>query len=324
MRILQRKLLGRYSAIDTFLKTSSIFPARTQFGNSQSPQIGLNLTRTLTPLDMPTLKRILLFLLFALGFSTQVLSQSLPNHTDPSTRDDAPDLAGVPSLRFLTGTDFPPFNYRDDRGQLVGFHIDLAKAICASLDISCTMQAWPWAQVTDALASNQGDVLLAGLAIDEVTAEQFDFSSLYLTLPGRFVTAATNALSFDPFELGDKNLAVREGSAHETFVKTYFPDARITGYATELDALTAVADKTADAFFGDALRASYWLNDNADCCAFAGEAYFNPQYFGAGLAAAIPAGRGAVREAINYALLRLKRNGKLDELYLRWFPISFY
>ena len=41
-------------------------------------------------------------------------------------------------------------------------------------------------------------------------------------------------------------------------------------------------------------------------------------------AAAVPAGHDAVRLAIDYALVKLKNEGTLDELYLRWFPVSFY
>ncbi len=75
---------------------------------------------------------------------------------------------------------------------------------------------------------------------------------------------------------------------------------------------------------GDALRAAFWLNDNPGCCAFAGEPYFRPQLFGAGLAIAVAAGHDPVRHALDRALVRLKENGTLDELYLRWFPIGFY
>ena len=33
---------------------------------------------------------------------------------------------------------------------------------------------------------------------------------------------------------------------------------------------------------------------------------------------------GAAGPAIDYSLARLKKDGTLDELYLRWFPIGFY
>ncbi|SEQ53280.1 amino acid ABC transporter substrate-binding protein, PAAT family [Devosia sp. YR412] len=251
-------------------------------------------------------------------------AQTLPYHADPSAREILPGSNAVPAIRFLTTADFPPFNFRDSSGELIGFNVDLAKRICAEVNVACTIQAWPWEQAANALGDNQGDALIAGLAMSDETGATFDFSSTYLALPGRFVTRAGDIGLFDANSLGGKMVAVRAGSTHESFLKRYLPEASLLPFDIEADALVAVRDGKADSFFGDAMRASFWLNDNLDCCGFAGEAYFRPQLFGEGLAVAVPAGKDAVRHAIDWALVRLKDNGALDELYLRWFPVGFY
>lgn len=251
-------------------------------------------------------------------------AQVIPNHIDPSARDVIPDLSPVPSIRFLTTADFPPFNYRDDNGTLVGFNVDLAQAICENLSISCTIQAWPWDQAAKALEDNLGDALIAGLAITPDNGKSFDFSSIYMMLPGRFVTRLDDTAGFNPVALAGKTVAVRRDSTHEEFVRRYVQGANIAEYDSEPEALDALRVGKADAYFGDALRASFWLNSHTTCCDFAGEAYFRPDLFGEGLAVAVPAGNDAVRLAINYGLTRLKRSGVYDQLYLRWFPVSFY
>ncbi|HWB46270.1 MAG TPA: transporter substrate-binding domain-containing protein [Hyphomicrobiaceae bacterium] len=259
-----------------------------------------------------------------LGGVDAARAQALPYHADPSARDLVPNLTAVPSIRFLTTADFPPFNYRDATGELVGFNVDVARALCADLEITCTIQAWPWDQASSALADGQGDALIAGLAMTPENGKRFDFSSIYLMLPGRFVAKDTGIAGFSPTQLAGKAVAVRKGSSHETFVTRYVPDAKPVEFDTEFLALEAVRDGKADAYFGDAMRASFWLNDNPDCCGFAGPPYFRPDLFGDGLSVALPAGHDAVRQAIDYGLIRLKRSGVLDELYLRWFPIGFY
>jgi len=269
--------------------------------------------------------RLLLALLFAAFGSCAALAQALPYHADPSARDLVPNLAAVPSIRFLTTADFPPFNYRDRSGELVGYNVDLARAVCADLNIACTIQAWPWEQASKALEDGQGDALIAGLAMTAETGALFDFSNIYLMLPGRFVLPRAGAgTGFDPAQLAGHAVAVRQGSAHEIFVTRYLPDAKLMAFDTEIAALEAVRDGAADAYFGDAMRASFWLNANPGCCAFAGQPYFRPDLFGDGLAVAVDAGHDTVRLAIDYSLARLKRSGVLDELYLRWFPIGFY
>jgi polar amino acid transport system substrate-binding protein len=266
---------------------------------------------------------MLLWLVFAV-LATPAFGQSLPYHADPSAREILPSLTPVPAIRFLTTADFPPFNFRDATGELIGFNVDLAKRICAEANVACTIQAWPWEQAASALSDSQGDALIAGLAMTDENGALFDFSSVYLALPGRFVTRAADIGVFEANELAGKSVAVRAGSAHETFLTRYLPDVILARFDSEIAALQAVEQGSADAFFGDAMRASFWLNENLNCCGFAGEPYFRPNLFGEGLSIAVPAGHDAVRHAIDWALVKLKDNGALDELYLRWFPVGFY
>ncbi len=260
----------------------------------------------------------------ALGPGMSVRAQVFPNHFDPTSRDSVAEIEEVPAIRFLTTPDFPPLNYRSANGELVGFHIDLAQAICEALEAACTIQSWPWEQAPDALLDNQGDALIAGLAITSETGMRFDFSQIYLMFPGRFVVGNADLNEFNPKALEGRVISVRGGSGHDVFASRYLSGVQLARFETELEALQAVEAGGVYAYFGDAMRASFWLNENPDCCAFAEEAYFRPDLFGEGLAIAFPANQNLVRRAVNAALVQLKRNGTLDELYLRWFPIGFY
>ena len=268
--------------------------------------------------------RTFLALTLTLLATAPAFAQALPYHADPSAREMSPTLSPVPAIRFLTTADFPPFNFRDSNGELIGFNVDLARRICTEANVACTIQAWPWEQAADALSDSQGDALIAGLDMSPENGARFDFSAIYMALPGRFVTRLPDVEGFDPNALGGKTVAVRTGSAHEAFMKRYLPDVALQGFATELEGLGAVRDNAADAFFGDGMRSSFWLNENLACCGFAGEPYFRPALFGEGLSIAVPAGNDPIRHAIDWALIKLKDNGTLDELYLRWFPVGFY
>ena len=80
-----------------------------------------------------------------------------------------------------------------------------------------------------------------------------------------------SAAAFSPAALKGKTVSVRTGSRHEEFLKRYLPEATIAGFPSEVEALAAVQNNQAQAFFGDAMRASFWLNDNLSCCGFAGD-----------------------------------------------------
>lgn len=268
--------------------------------------------------------RLVQILLMVLLMPMTAQAQALPSHVDPNARDVVPNLAAVPTIRFLTTADYPPFNFRDASGELTGFNIDLARALCADLGITCTIQAWPWEQAEQALEDNQGDALIAGLALTEKAGMRFDFSAIYLAFPGRFIAPVAGGSAFDPLGLEGKRVGVRQGSAHEAFISRFLPGADLRPYPDEFAALDALKKGELDAVFADGLRASFWLNTHVGCCEFRGEPYFRPDLFGEGLAVALPAGHDAVRQVIDYGLARLKRAGVIDELYLRWFPVSFY
>lgn len=267
--------------------------------------------------------RLIVALLPVLFSGAAAVAQGFPSYADPNQREALGEEITVPAIRFLTTADFPPFNYRGGDGALTGFNIDLARALCSELKAVCTVQAWPWDQARDALLDNQGDAFIGGLAITPQSAESFDFTTVYMALPARFVAPKSDASAFDPRKPGLK-IAVRDGSAQAKLVDRFMQQAENIPFETEIKALEAVKDGQADAYFGDAMRASFWLNAHPDCCAFAGEPYFRPDLFGEGMAIAVPAGHDTMRLALDKGLVRLQRSGKLEELYLRWFPVGFY
>ena len=63
----------------------------------------------------------------------------IPNFWDAHERFVKPDLASLPRLKFLTTTDFPPFNFIDRKKRLSGFHIDLAGYLNPQVCRKCTI-----------------------------------------------------------------------------------------------------------------------------------------------------------------------------------------
>ena len=63
---------------------------------------------------------------------------AVPGFWDPRRRPERPDTSRLTVIRFLTETDYPPFNYAGADGNPTGFNVDLARAICDELQISCT------------------------------------------------------------------------------------------------------------------------------------------------------------------------------------------
>lgn len=229
-------------------------------------------------------------------------------------------------IRFVTTADYPPFNFLDAAGRLTGFNIDLARAICDELGLPCTIQARPWDDLLVALGDDRADAAIAGVAMTAETAAEARFSDVYLKLPARFVVRRGLRLNISPDDLANRRIAVVAGSAHEAYLQTYFPRVRIQPHATALEAESALRLGRADALFGDGLQLAFWLEgiDAADCCIFAGGPYLDSRFFGEGMAIAVAPDDDELRHAINAALAAIAADGTYAELYLRYFPLSFY
>jgi polar amino acid transport system substrate-binding protein len=267
-------------------------------------------------------------LTFACG-SARAAEPQVPMFWDAKERLPKPDLSGLARLRFLTTTDFPPFNFLDGEGRLSGFHVDLARAICAELDIAdkCQIQAVPWAELDGMLQSGQGEAILAGIAVTPESRLKYAFSRPYLRFPARFVMPKTTAVSEPEYDrLQGKRVGVIAGSAHERMLRANFPGMKIVTYSRQDWMLQDLKAARIAAAFGDGMRLGFWLagTEAGGCCRFARGAYLAPEYLGSGLAIATRAGEQALAAAFDAALHQIAVKGVFAELYLRYFPVSFF
>ena len=252
---------------------------------------------------------------------------TVPNFWDPKRRVERPPAGTVQALRFVTTDDFPPFNFLDADGRLTGFNVDLARAICAELAISCTIQARPFDNLVQSVLGENADAAVAGIAVTGEMRSALDFSDVYLKSPARFVVRRdVPAIAFTSDGLKGKTLAVVARTAHEAYLAAFFPEVERKLYPDADAARQALKDGEVDAHFGDGMQLSFWLQSElaAGCCAFAGGPYLEARFFGQGFAVAVPRGATDIRRAVNAALESIYAKGVYAELYLRYFPVGFF
>ncbi|HLH11595.1 MAG TPA: transporter substrate-binding domain-containing protein [Methylovirgula sp.] len=250
----------------------------------------------------------------------------VPDFFDPQHKVDKPDLSGLQSLRFLTEDDYPPFHFALPDGTLAGFDVDLARAICEELKIACTIQARRFDLLAPALNAGDGDALIASLRIDAQSRAKFDFTSPYYATPARFVTLTKTALEAIPEGLAGRRIGVIGKTAHEAYLKIFFPKTLIRTYDSRAALYAALKKGDIAAFFDDAIISSFWLAgaDAQKCCAFRGGPFTESRFFGEGVGIAVKKGNRTLRQALDYALAQLAKNGTYTDLYLKYFPIGFY
>ncbi|MEM6460573.1 MAG: transporter substrate-binding domain-containing protein [Pseudomonadota bacterium] len=252
-----------------------------------------------------------------------------PNYWDPRERVAVPDLSARGRIRFLTTHDFPPFNFIDQQSRVSGFHVDLAREICDELDVAdkCQIQVLPWSELATAMASGQGDAVISGLAISAESRRDYLFTRPFFKFPARFVRASSAQIDGDDAAaLAGKRVGVLAGSAHEAMMRAFFPGIEPVPFDNEDALFDALKAGDVLAAFGDGVQLSFWLVSNSanDCCAFFDGAYFAPAFLGEGLAIGVRRDSPDLVQAFDHAIHAISKDGRMRQIYLRYFPIGLY
>jgi polar amino acid transport system substrate-binding protein len=252
-------------------------------------------------------------------------AHAVPGFWDPRRRPERPDLSRLTVIRFLTETDYPPFNFTGADGNPAGFNVDLARALCEEIKVTCTVQMRRFETLLDALAGNRGDAIIASLAVTPQTRGKVDFTDPYYRAPGRFVARRTAVIpEIRPEYLEGKKVGAIAGSAHEAYLKAMFTDAELHSYPNDEALRSALKRGEIDFIFGDSISLAFWINgtDSENCCAFSGGPFTESRYFGEGVGIAVRKGNDLLRQSLNWALFRVWEKGRYTDLWLRYFSVS--
>ena len=194
----------------------------------------------------------------------------------------------------------------------------------ASPHIKCTNALrFDWNELLPALRRGEADAVIAAQRITPSLLKEFDVSDRYFYTAAWFAGLRTSPrVTTTPEQLERRRIAVARGSPHEAYLRTFFRESAIETTDTVEQAREAVRQGRADLVFGDGISLVFWVNGSLsqDCCELKGGPFFEPKFFGDGLAITVPRQDVELKRMINRTLARLRRNGRYEELILRYFP----
>lgn len=246
---------------------------------------------------------------------------------DGGLRIPKPDLRDLEQIRFVTDSDYPPFNYVDEEGELTGFNVDLARALCDELSVECSVRAEPWGRLMELLKAGEADAVIASIRVSEKTLQTADFTDAYYHTPARFVALRSNPLkAVTPEALERKKIGVVANTAHQAYLGDFFSGSALVSFESMGEARDALRNGEIDFLFGDGVSLMFWINGTSSegCCEFRGGPFTESKYFGEGVGIAVRKGNRKLREALNYGLYLARSEGRFEELHLRYFPLSFF
>jgi polar amino acid transport system substrate-binding protein len=220
---------------------------------------------------------------------------------------------------FIVGLDdaFPPMGYRDAEGNIVGFDIDLAKAVAEQMGIEVKFQPVVWENIAFEVANGNVDVIWNGCTITEARKESFDFSEPYME-NAQVVIVLDDAPYQTLADLAGKQIGVQDGSSAQLAIENNKDFASsikgITGYPTNDKALLDLVAGRVDAVVADVTVYGYYYGIEPNVYRRLDEE-LGAEEFGIAFAKDADAFREALQEALNEVIA----NGTAKEISEKWF-----
>lgn len=232
------------------------------------------------------------------------------------------DSGGEEGQTLIPGTapGFPPFELKDDSGNLVGFDIDLLAAVVAETDYELgEWKEFEFSSLIPALQNDRIDVIAAAMTINDDRDETIDFTDPYYNADQAILVRAGG--DFQPSKLGDLSghkVAAQEGTTgagvvqDELVAKGELKESNFSTYGSYVLAVEDLENENIDAVVLDKPVADTFAAQRDVEVSFV---YETGERYGFG----IRDGESEVQSALNSGLATIKDNGTYDEIAAEWF-----
>ena len=234
-------------------------------------------------------------------------------------------LAATPALaaeklRIATTGDYPPFNHVDDAGEIAGFDVDIALALCAEIGAECEIVLEEWERLIPELRAGSFDAIAASMSITEKRRQLVSFTDRYYGNVVRFV--ARKGSGFDPADTAGTTIGAARATISSDWLEANLAGTATIKLYTEQQGLYGdlVAGRL-DAMFGDGLGSYAWLQGAEGAgFEFVGEGYRLDE----GIGIAVRHEDASLLSRLNGALEAILANGTYERINGRYFPFSIY
>ena len=151
-----------------------------------------------------------------------------------------------------TEPSFPPFESKNERGEYVGFDMDMARELAKDLGKTLVIKPMEFPSLPTALETGKIDIIISGMTATEERAKSMTFTKPYF-LTGLCLLVNAKSGITGKADADGKKFVVKRGTTGDINVKRLFPNAKVTRLETEADCALEVVNGRADAFIYDQL-----------------------------------------------------------------------
>lgn len=226
-------------------------------------------------------------------------------------------VVGAQSRPLVVGSSatYPPFAYEAPAKEIVGFDVDIIKAIAQKTGLTLKIVNTPFTGVFASLNNGDLDVIISGVTINDRRRQSYDFTAPYFEAR-QLIAVHKNSTVTRLQDLTGKKVAVVTGSTADDVASRAFgkTSANIRRFDTTPLIIAELASYGVDAAIGDNGVIAYRVAEQKDLKTV-NDPIFPQEFFGI----VVKQGNAALRQTLNTGLAAIQADGTYGRIYKKWF-----
>ena len=263
----------------------------------------------------------------ATGYGVAAEEEPVEVATEEAAEEPAEEEAAAAETMIESGlgvvtvglnAEYPPFEYVDENGEIVGFDPDLMNAIAERAGFEIEWVNTRWDGIFVALASGEFDAVSSAATITEEREEIVDFSNPYFNAGQMIAVLEDRAGEIQsPEDLPGLKVGVQGGTTGD-IASSEIDGVEVVRYDEITLAFQALANGTIDAIVNDGPVSADIIAKNPELGAVMVGDPFTDEFYGIAVQPDMP----ELLDAINNALAELIADGTYNEIHNKWFGID--
>jgi polar amino acid transport system substrate-binding protein len=224
----------------------------------------------------------------------------------------------TPTIVVATDPTYPPMEFLNDSGEMVGFDIELMEAVAGAGKFNVQFKSVPWDAIFGGLLDGSCDAIISSVTITEERRKDFDFSSPYIKADQVLVAERTSESVSSIADLGGKRIGVLVGSAASAALDGIKDNhnIRIVDFRDHAEAVTDLLNGDVDAVAVDLIYARILTHEREYGSRLRiVDQPIATEEFGI----VVKKGNRALLRRIDRGLKKVVESGQLEQIEEKWF-----
>ena len=210
---------------------------------------------------------------------------------------------------------YRPFAYESPTKEIVGYDVDMIKAIAQKAGLQIKIVNTPWTGIFASLNNGDVDLIISGVTINEKRKQSYDFTTPYFEAR-QLIAVQSNSTVKSLKDLAGKKVGVVTGSTGDDMASREFgkTNTDIRRFESTPVVISELVNSGIDAAIGDNGAISFRAQEHKSLKTVS-DASFPKEYFGI----VVKQGNKALQDKLNAGLAAVKADGSYATIYKKWF-----